>query len=357
MIDPMRPTSLPFLQVYVDRHGRQRIYYRRQGKRVALRGPLGSADFHADYAAAHAAMASPDKPQPVARVADDSFAALIRAYKASPEFAAKAKTTRAEYARVLRVIEAEDGHRRPRDMRRKDVRKRRDARAATPAAANTYLGILSLLLGWAVETDWDEALTINVCVGISKFASGSYRPWTDDEKRAFEARWPLGSKQRLAYALARYTGQRRSDLVAMTRGQLAEGGIAMRQQKTGTQLWIPLHRALRAAIEAMPAADCQHLTFLTNVDGKPFNAVYFGAWVAQAIAAAGLPEDCVLHGLRHSAATDLAEAGCSTEMIRAVTGHRSMAMVENYTRRADQKRLARSAMTMLEQSDRHRKKS
>jgi integrase len=70
--------------------------------------------------------------------------------------------------------------------------------------------------------------------------------------------------------------------------------------------------------------------------------------MAKAIDAAGLSTECVLHGLRKSAAAALAEAGCSDREIMAITGHQSPRMVSHYTKSADQKRLARSAMAKRE---------
>ena len=55
-------------------------------------------------------------------------------------------------------------------------------------------------------------------------------------------------------------------------------------------------------------------------------------------------ERCKAHGLRKAAARRLAEAGCSASEIAAITGHRTLAEVERYTRAADQERLARQAM-------------
>jgi integrase len=53
---------------------------------------------------------------------------------------------------------------------------------------------------------------------------------------------------------------------------------------------------------------------------------------------------CSAHGLRKAATTRLANAGCSSDQIKAVTGHRSLAEVGHYTRAADQRRLARQAL-------------
>lgn len=362
MIDDMADAPLPYLQIFRDRHGRQRVYYRRAGKRVALPSDMTSADFFSAYAAAHAkaegrqaevASATRARGAP-SYIKPFSFAELIRTYKASPDFTRLAESTRAEYSRVLAQIEKDDGHRLPRDMRRKDVRQRRDARAETPGAANTYLGVLSLLLSWAIEADFDPALTQNVCSRIKKFEGGSYRAWTGIEKAAFEQRWPLGTKQRLAYALARYTGQRRSDLVGMTRAHLDDGLIQVTQQKTGEPLWIPMHRELRKAIDATVSGA---MVLLVNENGTAFDPIYFGAWFAEAIDEAGLEEACVLHGLRHSAASDLAEAGCSEAEIKSILGHKTGRMVARYTRGARQKQLAKAAILKLERATTKRPKN
>jgi enterobacteria phage integrase len=66
--------------------------------------------------------------------------------------------------------------------------------------------------------------------------------------------------------------------------------------------------------------------------------------ISNAINAAGLPKRCKAHGLRKAAARRLAEAGCSASEIAAITGHKTLAEVERYTRAADQERLARQAM-------------
>ncbi len=66
--------------------------------------------------------------------------------------------------------------------------------------------------------------------------------------------------------------------------------------------------------------------------------------ISKAIQEAGLPARCKAHGLRKAAARRLAEAGCSASEIAAITGHKTLAEVERYTRAADQERLARQAI-------------
>jgi integrase len=62
---------------------------------------------------------------------------------------------------------------------------------------------------------------------------------------------------------------------------------------------------------------------------------------------AGLPPSCHFHGLRYSAAKMLAEAGCTPHQIAAITCHATLAMVQKYSKAAEQKRLATEAMAKL----------
>jgi predicted HicB family RNase H-like nuclease len=78
--------------------------------------------------------------------------------------------------------------------------------------------------------------------------------------------------------------------------------------------------------------------------GPPFTVAGYGHWMRAAIKRAGLPLECKTHGLRKAAARRLAEAGCTTKQIAAITGHQSLDEVERYTREADQEKLAEDAI-------------
>ncbi len=58
--------------------------------------------------------------------------------------------------------------------------------------------------------------------------------------------------------------------------------------------------------------------------------------------------------LRRTAMVNLAEAGCSLKEIASITGHKSLGMIEKYTRDADQKKLAGAAILRLENVSRTR---
>jgi len=63
-------------------------------------------------------------------------------------------------------------------------------------------------------------------------ATIKHHTWTDAELAAFEARWPLGTRERLAYALLLYTAQRVGDAVEIHRADIKSGMIRVVQEKT-----------------------------------------------------------------------------------------------------------------------------
>lgn len=327
---------------YDDRHGKQRIYFRRHGKRTPLPGPLGSTKFVEAYEAALAA----SEKRPVARsYPARSVAALICEYKMSAAYQALKPSTKSAYNGPLMWLADHYGPAPIPDMTMADVIKIQGRKARDGlAASNTVVKILRILVGHSIALGWR---TTDPTLKIKKMKGGEHRAWTEDEHAAFEARWPIGTAERLGYALAVFTGQRRSDVAAMTWADVdpVKRTVRVVQEKTGTKLTIPLHRDLWSALAAYPR---DKIALLATTRGGPYTTESFGNLMAEAARAAGLPRACKLHGLRKSAGARLAEAGCSTREIMAVLGHESLSQAEKYTKHVQQVRLARSAIDRLE---------
>jgi integrase len=217
------------------------------------------------------------------------------------------------------------------------------AKGGTPSAACNFLKTFRAMIVFAIAAGMR---TDDPTIGVKrpKIKTDGHRTWSEADIAAFEATHPIGTLPRVALALLLYTGQRRSDVVVMGRQHVRGDLISVRQQKTGTSLLIPLHPALRAAIEAAPSG---HLTFLATIFGKARTANGFGTWFRRFCNLAGLPNGTSAHGLRKAACRRLAEAGCSSKEIMAISGHASMREVERYTKAADQERMARAAMKRL----------
>jgi integrase len=341
---------LRYVQVFTDRHGRERLYFRRPGcPRVALPGLVGSPEFLAAY---HAALAN--EPPPVAtRKAPEAgtFGKLVLDYLVSIQFKRTKASSQAVTRSIMERFAEKHGHRSVAGMKRKHVETILADMHDTPAAANNLLSRIRMLIKHAIAHD---QIRHDVTQGIPFYREGSIHTWTDAELQTFEGRWPLGTRQRTAYALALYTGQRRSDVARMTWADYDAnaGTIRVTQMKTGAELLVPVHPALKQALEAWPR---HHIAILANAKGHGTSIHGFGGFMAEAISKAGLPARCVLHGLRKAAVRRLAEAGCSALQIMAVTGHRTLAEVQRYAAQAQQEPMAREAISRLPLSNLPRK--
>src|SRR5262249_43575220 len=168
-----------------------------------------------------------------------------------------------------------------------------------------------------------------------------HRPWTDAELEQYERAHPIGSKARLAYALGLYTIQRAGDVCRMGLGHIRKGDdgpeLMVEQEKTGVRLALPIMSERQAVLDASPSGP---MTFLVTQAGRQWGRVSFSnqfrAWCDEA----GLPRDCVFHGLRATGCTLLSDAGYTTHQIAAWSGHKSLREVEGYTRDYNQRRLA-----------------
>jgi integrase len=333
----------PFVERWRDRHGRVRVYFRKaKGHRTSLPTSIGSDEFNAAYQAALTghAQAKGERRTPVA---PGSIGALIVSYMRSPSYVSLRATTKAGYATTIRMLRELHGHRSLTGLtRERIIAGILQPYTDRPGAALAILKILRVLIRHAIDLGW---LNHDPSLGIRRPKTGEIRSWSDSEVQAFETRWPIGTKQRLAFALLLYTGQRRSDVHRMTWADVRETSIRVVQQKTNAKLTIPLHRDLLALLAV---AERDHLTILNTQYGRPFTVDGFGQWMRDAISAAGLSLDCRPHGLRKTAGRRLAEAGCSANEVMSILGHKTLAEAERYTREADQARLAAAAVLKLE---------
>lgn len=335
---------LKYVQVVIDRYGREHFYFRQPGlPRAKLPGIPGSSEFMAAYNAAKQAAPLPPKVKAAVH-APGSFERLIADYFKSPKFLKNRPSSQAVTRGILLRFAAIHGHRLVADMQPRNMLKIMADMAQTPAAANNLLKKLRALFKFAQVMGYCRH---DPTIGVDKYREGTHHTWDDLELAAFEQRWPLGTRERTAYALALYTGQRRGDLVAALWSDLdlKAGTVKVVQEKTGARLVIPVHTELRRALEQWPR---RHATILATPDGRGTSAPAFGNMMADAIDAAGLPDRCVLHGLRKAAARRLAEAQCTPHQIMAITGHKTLSEVTRYTKAVEQEGLAKQAIVKLD---------
>jgi integrase len=337
--DVPKNLALPYVKSYRDSTGTMRRYFRKRGhKAVALPGVPGSADFMTAY---QDALGEP-APQRGPRQGPGTVGALTCEYLQSPAFANLKPSSKRSYRIVLDRFGKLHGHRMVHDMPRAKVAAYiGSVGVETPSMANVTKSVLHRLLAQAVRLGYRSD---NPADEIDSYRGGTHHTWTNGQLAAFEARWPLGTRERLAYALLLHTGQRVGDVAKMRRADISGGAIAVEQEKTGAVLSVPISAELDAALKAGPA---NGLNLVGDPTGRPVKGPALSRLIKQAARAAGLPRECVPHGLRKAQMRRLAEAGASTKEIASVSGHKTLQEVERDTAAADQKRLSHSAIAKL----------
>jgi integrase len=322
---------------YVQSFGGYHYFRRRGWPRIPLPGVVGSAEFMEAYqqalAAAPVAIGASKRSKP------GSVSAAIAEYYESRAFRSFTGGTPGSRRAILEKFRDKHGHMPLASLPKEFVIALLDT--MTPHMARNLLKSFRHFIRWCVERKLmrnDPTLGIQVKMPNSD----GHHTWTEDEIAAFEARWSIGSKPRLALGL--FTAQRRGDVVHIGRQHIRDAVLTIRQAKTGAMLAIPVHPDLAAIIAATPVG---HLTLLATKTGKSYGANDFSKVFRSWCDVAGLPLRCVFHGLRKAACTRLADAGCTAHEIASISGHKSLKEVERYTRRADQARLARAAMERI----------
>jgi integrase len=304
----MAKLRLQYVNQYRDRHGKVRRYFRRPGSRgVLLPGLPGSIEFMAAYQSALATVAPPP-PSPKHIVAG-SLAQIVNGYYQSAAFANLESKSQYTYRTALKAIVAEHGHRLVKDLPADAAQRIIERIGATrPGMANLTLAAMSKVMAYAIK---HRVRRDNPFAGIERYKLGHYHTWTDAEITAFENRWPLGTRERLAFALLLYTGQRAGDVCKMVRSDIVNGRMIRvvqdkaRKGEEQKPLLIPIHPALARALDAGPVVGMRHL--LTDTRGQPLKKLTH--LIEAAAKAASLPtkpdapkEDrCVAHGLRKAA--------------------------------------------------------
>lgn len=284
--------------------------------------------------------------------AERRFGDVIAEYLASPKFAALSPSTQQGYRQYLKLAQMPQflGDVSIDVIRPSLVQQFLDALADRPGAQQRAWVALSAVQRWAIVRD---KLHRPITMGTEIVGSeGSHEPWTDEQIGLAEQNCSAPIAR--AITLASNTGQRGSDLVRMTWGDIevveGRGGINVRQQKTGLVLWVPFTEALAAAIEEWKR-DRRPGPLLLDAAGQPFRSrkLLHYAWLRErdSIEALKPCAGLTLHGLRAAAVIRLRRAGATPTQIADMVGL-SVQMITVYCRRADQRTNAMAAVHHLD---------
>lgn len=332
--------KLPKLKHVKFTRAKGKIYaYFNTGRKVngkpvlAALPPFGTVGFYDSYAAM---LGGRTKRQSVLLTVER----LAELYQASEEFAKKSVKTQKVYRSIIRKILIEFN-----DFPLEDVSRRHVYMALDdiPGAANRnlYVAVLGVLYRYARQRDMTEA---NPVKDIPKAKTGEHEPWPDDLVTA-----ALASDDdlvRISVHLLYFTGQRVGDVTAMRWSSIRANQVALRQQKTGKEMLIRMHKDLVAELAVTPR---RGMTILADEQGRALSVDRVRLHLQAFASERG--HHVVTHGLRKNAVNSLLRAGCTIPEVQAITGQ-SVEMVMHYAKQVDQSALSESAILKFERGNR-----
>lgn len=347
MIDGMPRPRPPHLQREKTRHGKATWYVRvGKGPRIRLRAEYGTPEFEAEYQAAINGETRPRKTGPES----GSLAWLIDRYRETGAWQNDlSPATRRQRENIFAHVLNASGHVQYVKITQAAIVAGRERRAKTPSQARNFLDAMQGLFRWALEAKLVKVdPTANVSRPKKRGGSG-FRPWTEEDVARYQARWPLGTRQRVWLDVLLYTGLRRGDAVRFGRQHIRNGVGRIATEKSGLKVTaiVPILPVLAETLEAGPCGD---LTFICGEQGKPLVKESFGTMFKAACKEAGVPGSA--HGVRKIAATTAANNGATTEQLKALFGWTTDSMPSLYTKTANRERMAQMAAHTLANSER-----
>lgn len=331
-----------------------KTYYYHRPTKTRLRAPYGTAAFVAELERVNKKLDEADDAPSAG-----TLGALIRKYRESVEWSRLAPASKADYQDVFDYLQKLDGM--PLalidgpcviDLRDKAFKKHKRR------FANYVVQVLSLIYNWGKPRG---ITTLNPAEKVPKIKKGrdeaeANRPWTLGEFRIVMMAMP--EELATAVALGGYIGMREEDVVVTPFAGYDGTAIQTRQLKTGEPIWVPAHKDLRTILDAERrrrgiGAQARGATIVVGARGHPFTVSGFRSRffkvIRELVEEEWVEPGLTFHGLRHTAANFLHEAGCDTVDIQAVLGHKHLRTTEHYTRRANRRRRAATAIGRLEE--------
>lgn len=276
------------------------------------------------------------------------FKALVEAFQSetNPFWTKLAASTQRGYRTSGDIIKETWGDDLPVDLTTVDAQDAIDALGETPAKANQFRAFLSRLMAWGASRGYCKT---NVVEMTEKIPGGE--PWVPWPNWAFEILLEHAPFHMQMIAMsAFFTGQRQGDVLAMTKPKAGENTIAVRAQKTGNTVWIPIHFAYRKWIDRVPTSDSVMLHAGARATSYKSPDGFRTEWQKLMAKDAFKPfreNRIVFHGLRKNAVINLLEVGCTENQVGAIC-NMSAQMVQHYGREVALRSLAKDAMKLME---------
>ena len=332
----------PHLHREITRHGRAVWYVRiGHGPRIRIRADYGTPDFDAEYRAAVTGAPPARKAAPSTRTLEW----LLARYRETTSWTDLSAATRRRRENIFKGVIETAGRECYARITTSTIEAGRDRRAKTPHQARHFLDAMRGLFRWAYMARLVKVDPTASVHNLPRKRTNGFLPWTEEHAAIYEARWPIGTRQRVWLDVLLYTGLRRGDAVLLGRQHVRGGSI--KTEKSGFTVEVPviILPVLQATLDAGPTGE---LTFIVGANGRPFTKESFGNDFKDACKKAGVPGSA--HGVRKLAATRMANNGATEPQLMAVFGWTDPKMAAHYTRTANRRRLAADSIEKLNAS-------
>jgi integrase len=355
----MKHPDYPGVSSFTDAYGKTRYRFRKTGlKAVAIAGEPHTPEFDVAYRAAIEGRVKAAVVRMPGAAAPESFDAAWRRLKDSRKWKGLDRKSAVNYARVIEAfLDTKDGGLRigagpVRDFKRRHVNEMLDRHQDTPGKARLMLICLRKLIDIALDQEWIEHDPTQR-IAYNPVSDG-HQAWPPHICARFESHWPIGSRPRTAYALALWTGNRRSD-VALLRwdhlvtkiidGVEVEGfefvAFKGRNRRGAVKQFGPMTPMLAAALAPL---DRSTETVLAKSTGEPYKIETLTNLMRDWTQAAGIEPGYTMHGLRKTLGGLLADAEATTHESRDVLRHRTLSEVDRYAQSRLRDRMAVAGM-------------
>ena len=139
--------------------------------------------------------------------------------------------------------------------------------------------------------------------------------------------WSVGTLALLCYDLC----QRPGDMRQILWQNYADGHFDFVQEKTKVRVTIPASPRLVQRLSERTGEPSTVICVSERL-GKGYDRFSAYKLAARIRASAGLPKELQLRDLRRTGATEMAEAGCTEDELRSVTGHKGRGVLNTYVR-------------------------
>lgn len=298
-------------------------------------------------------------------ILDFTFSGLIEKFKDSQLWAGYKVSHKNFYKTYLKRINEMWGTLEVESLRPVHVLDAQDkmAKKFGPSSANNFLTTLQTLISWGIPREYAN---FNPCDNISPLATGEgYLPWSDEAIAFWRENAPAELVLVMEYAL--HLGQRQADILKLEVSDYSEGAYYLKQNKGKKHMWVPLHPDLVTIdqehrdsiivanadnkVTSIHTNESQNL-FVNGLNGKPWT---INSFKSQWNTVKNLPEmkwfkeqGFVFHGLRKNAVVNLLEVGCTSDEVKAITGHETTAMIDHYGKGVNQRKQAKAAIAKME---------